>query len=97
VLNVTVALTTDRFFLVGFMGTGKSTLGREVAEQMGIPFLDLDERVERSSGMKVGDLLAKERRFPPRIEAPGRSWKPPSPSSSRPEAAPSPSTPTAAS
>ncbi len=59
-LNVTVALTTDRFFLVGFMGTGKSTLGRQVAEQMGLPFFDLDERIEKAAGMKVAEIFARE-------------------------------------
>jgi shikimate kinase len=56
VLTVTAVLSskaskaTERFFLVGFMGTGKTTLGRQVAERMGLPFVDLDERIERSAG-----------------------------------------------
>jgi shikimate kinase len=60
VLTVTAATATDRFFLVGFMGTGKTTLGRQVAERMGISFVDLDERIERSSGMSVADIFARE-------------------------------------
>jgi shikimate kinase len=52
--------TTERFFLVGFMGTGKTTLGRRVAERMGLPFVDLDERIERSSGMTVSQIFALE-------------------------------------
>jgi shikimate kinase len=60
VLNVAVALATERFFLVGFMGTGKTTLGREVAARMGLPFLDLDEQIEASSGMSVPEIFARE-------------------------------------
>ena len=59
-LTVTAATATERFFLVGFMGTGKSTLGREVAERMGLPFVDLDERIERSSGMSVPEIFERE-------------------------------------
>ncbi|HYX75861.1 MAG TPA: bifunctional shikimate kinase/3-dehydroquinate synthase [Gaiellaceae bacterium] len=36
--------------LVGFMGAGKSTLGREAAVRLGRPFLDVDEEVERAEG-----------------------------------------------
>ena len=36
--------------LVGFMGAGKSTFGREVAARLGRPFLDVDEEVERAEG-----------------------------------------------
>jgi shikimate kinase len=57
---VAVALATDRFFLVGFMGTGKTTLGRAVADRMGLPFVDLDERIEAASGMTVAEIFAAE-------------------------------------
>src|SRR5436309_11010332 len=36
--------------LVGFMGAGKTTLGREVAARLGRPFLDVDDEVERAEG-----------------------------------------------
>jgi shikimate kinase/3-dehydroquinate synthase len=36
--------------LIGFMGAGKSTLGREVAARLDRPFLDVDEEVERAEG-----------------------------------------------
>jgi shikimate kinase len=60
VLTVTAATATDRFFLVGFMGTGKTTLGRQVAERMGLSFVDLDQRIERSSAMAVSEIFARE-------------------------------------
>jgi shikimate kinase len=60
VLTVTAATATERFFLVGFMGTGKTTLGRRVAERMGLSFVDLDEQIERSSGMSISEIFARE-------------------------------------
>jgi len=36
--------------LLGFMGAGKSTIGAEVAERLGRPFLDVDDEVERAEG-----------------------------------------------
>jgi shikimate kinase/3-dehydroquinate synthase len=36
--------------LIGFMGAGKSTIGREVAERTGRPFVDTDEEIERRFG-----------------------------------------------
>lgn len=42
-----------RIFLVGFMGCGKTTVGRLVAERLGLPFVDLDREIERISGLTV--------------------------------------------
>jgi thiamine-phosphate diphosphorylase len=42
-----------RIFLVGFMGCGKTTVGRLVAERLGLPFVDLDTEIERISGLTV--------------------------------------------
>jgi shikimate kinase / 3-dehydroquinate synthase len=44
--------------LNGFMGSGKSTLGRLVASRAGREFVDLDERVERRAGQRVSELFA---------------------------------------
>jgi shikimate kinase / 3-dehydroquinate synthase len=43
--------------LVGFMGAGKSTLGAELAERLGRPFVDLDREIERTSGRTIPDLF----------------------------------------
>jgi len=45
--------------LVGFMGSGKTTLGREVAARLGRPFLDLDEAIEERSGRSIPELFAE--------------------------------------
>jgi shikimate kinase len=44
---------TGRVYLVGFMGAGKSTVGRALATRLGIPFVDLDEAFEALSGATV--------------------------------------------
>jgi shikimate kinase/3-dehydroquinate synthase len=46
--------------LIGFMGAGKSTLGREVATLLGRPFVDVDELVERERGATVAELFERE-------------------------------------
>ncbi len=48
------------FFLVGFMGTGKTTLGKAVAAQLSLPFFDLDRAVEQNAGASVPDIFENE-------------------------------------
>jgi shikimate kinase/3-dehydroquinate synthase len=45
--------------LVGFMGSGKSTLGRETAARLGRPFLDLDKAIEERAGKSIAALWAE--------------------------------------
>jgi shikimate kinase len=46
--------------LIGFMGTGKTTVGRLVAEQLGFEFLDTDELIQARTGRTIADIFAKE-------------------------------------
>jgi shikimate kinase len=46
--------------LVGFMGTGKSTIGRVVAEHIQFDFVDTDGWIEERLGRSVGDIFARE-------------------------------------
>jgi shikimate kinase/3-dehydroquinate synthase len=46
--------------LNGFMGAGKSTVGRLVAARAGVPFVDLDEAIEAAAGATVAALFAAE-------------------------------------
>jgi shikimate kinase len=43
--------------LIGFMGAGKSTVGRTLAEHLGWTFEDLDERIEQREGMSVPEIF----------------------------------------
>ena len=42
-----------RVYLVGFMGSGKTAVGRRVADRLAVPFVDLDEEIEKTSGRTV--------------------------------------------
>lgn len=45
-------------FLIGFMGSGKTTLGRPLASRLGYEFLDLDKVIEEGEGATVGEIFA---------------------------------------
>jgi len=47
-----------KIYLVGFMGAGKTTVGRALAERLDIPFFDLDELVEAAEKMSIKELFA---------------------------------------
>lgn len=46
-----------RVYLTGFMGAGKSTVGRELAARLSWPFVDLDEEVELAAGLAVREVF----------------------------------------
>ena len=48
---------SDRLVLVGMMGSGKSTVGRELAGRLGWAYLDSDEMVMASTGSTVAELF----------------------------------------
>jgi shikimate kinase len=48
---------TDKIVLVGFMGTGKSTVSRLLADRLGIERIDLDEEIEREAGCSIAELF----------------------------------------
>jgi shikimate kinase len=43
--------------LAGFMGCGKTTVGRLLAQQLGWRFVDLDERIEKQSGLRITEIF----------------------------------------
>jgi len=49
-----------RLFLTGFMGAGKTTIGRRLAERLNVPFLDLDGEIERRAGLPVREIFAQQ-------------------------------------
>lgn len=52
------ALGKRNLVLVGLMGAGKSAIGRIVAQQLGLPFIDTDTEIERVSRMSISELFA---------------------------------------
>ena len=47
-----------RIALIGLRGAGKSTLGRGLAAQLGVPFFDLGVEIERDSGMSLSEIFS---------------------------------------
>lgn len=48
-----------KLVLTGFMGTGKTTLGRLVAEKVGVPFVDLDDVIVEKAGLSIPEIFEK--------------------------------------
>jgi len=46
--------------LIGFMGTGKTTIGRRTATKLGLDFYDTDEYIKKCEGMSANDVLKKK-------------------------------------
>ena len=44
-------------FLVGFMGSGKTTLGKKLAHALHLPFVDLDQEIVEHLGMSLSDYF----------------------------------------
>jgi shikimate kinase len=49
---------TPGIYLVGFMGSGKSTVGRSLAHRLGWSFFDIDAEIERSENMPITEIFA---------------------------------------
>ena len=49
---------TPGIYLVGFMGAGKSTVGRHLADRMGWSFFDTDTEIEAAEGAAVQEIFA---------------------------------------
>src|SRR5204863_10159393 len=50
-------MSVSRIYLVGFMGSGKTTVGRRLAKKLGWKFIDLDEEIERRARRTVADIF----------------------------------------
>ncbi len=43
--------------LVGYMASGKTLVAKRIAEEFEIPFVDLDQEIEKTTGQKISELL----------------------------------------
>lgn len=47
-------------FLIGFMGSGKSTVGALLAAHLNLPFLDTDKEIEKQTGKSINEIFSRE-------------------------------------
>ncbi|MGV3612345.1 MAG: shikimate kinase [Fluviicola sp.] len=50
----------QHIFLIGFMGSGKSTIGALLAERLGLPFLDSDKEIEKKAGKSINSIFSED-------------------------------------
>src|ERR1700742_1948963 len=49
---------TPGLYLVGFMATGKTTVGRALADEIGWPFVDIDSEIEQREGKAISKIFS---------------------------------------
>ena len=47
-----------KIVLLGFMGSGKSTIGKLLSERLEVPFLDLDEEIVQKTGLSIPEIFS---------------------------------------
>ncbi|MES0883687.1 shikimate kinase [Roseibium sp. SCP14] len=57
--GVVNALGSRSIVLVGIMGCGKSTVGKRLAQRLGLEFIDADSEIERAANMTVSEIFAE--------------------------------------
>lgn len=50
----------DNRVLIGFMGSGKTTFGKALAEKLDMQFLDTDDYIEKQAGKSIADIFAED-------------------------------------
>jgi shikimate kinase len=53
-------MTTENIYLIGLMGAGKTTIGRQLAKSLGVPFYDSDKAIEESTGVDIPTIFEFE-------------------------------------
>ena len=57
------AATPQNIVLIGFMGSGKSTVGRELHQRLGYPLIDMDRLIEETMGKKISEIFKSNQTF----------------------------------
>ena len=54
-----------KIILIGLMGAGKTTIGKELSNKLNLRFIDMDDEIEKQSKMSIVDIFEKygENRF----------------------------------
>jgi shikimate kinase len=48
---------SKRIIFIGYMGSGKTTLGKKVAKRLGVPFIDSDAEIEKNEKASVSEIF----------------------------------------
>ena len=53
-------MRSENIYLVGLMGAGKTTIGRQLAKSLKLPFYDSDKAIEESTGVDIPTIFEFE-------------------------------------
>jgi shikimate kinase len=53
-------MTVKIIYLIGFMGSGKSTVGRKLAASLSWSFVDLDRKIEEKAGKSIASIFSQD-------------------------------------
>ena len=53
-------MLSDKIILIGFMGSGKSSVGKELSKRLGIKLLDSDDCIEKQKQKSINDIFRDE-------------------------------------
>ena len=56
-INLNKNLKAKKIFLVGFMATGKTTIGKRLSSKLNLPFFDSDREIEQSLGCSINEYF----------------------------------------
>lgn len=57
---VPFVLAGSNIFFVGLRGSGKTTLGKAVAEKLHLPFVDMDAMIQKDAGQNIAEIVAAQ-------------------------------------
>jgi len=52
-------LNSRKIYIIGFMGSGKTTAGKKIASLLGWTFIDLDKKIEEHEGKSIPEIFAQ--------------------------------------
>ncbi len=51
---------SNKVYIIGFMGSGKSTTGMKLASLLGWSFIDLDRKIEEHTGLSIPEIFSHQ-------------------------------------